>query len=279
MSIQVKRPKQLLLFGICLLIALFLGLLDYFSGYELSFSVFYLLPVWIAAWYIGLEAGVFLSLASAAIWQTSNYLAGEAFTNPAIPYWNTLTRLAFFIVVTILLTRLKRLLELERSQARIDFLTGVLNSRAFDQILVAEIQRSNRYGHLLTLAYVDIDNFKSINDDFGHSTGDRLLQIVARTIHDGLRASDHVARLGGDEFSILMPETGAEAGLSVVARIQALLENEMQKNHWSVTTSVGLVTCLKPPPSPDKLIQLADEQMYFCKRAGKDCIHSTIFTG
>jgi GGDEF domain-containing protein len=76
-----------------------------------------------------------------------------------------------------------------------------------------------------------------------------------------------------------MNETGAEAALSVVARIQSLLEEQMQKNRWPITTSIGLVTCLKPPPSTDRLIQMADEQMYFCKRAGKDCIHSTIFTG
>ncbi len=279
MSFEFKRPKPLVLFGICILIALVLGFLDYLSGYELSFSIFYLLPVWIAAWYIGLEAGVLLSWASAAIWQISNYFAGEVFTNPVTPYWNAITRLGFFIIVTILLTRLRKVLEHERSQARIDFLTEVLNSRAFDQIITDEILRSDRYGHPLTLAYMDLDNFKTINDEFGHSTGDALLRIVARIICESLRATDHVARLGGDEFAILMPETGAEAGLSVVARIHAILEEQMQKNHWSVTTSVGLVTCLKPPPSPDKLIQMADEQLYSCKRAGKDCIHSTIFTG
>jgi diguanylate cyclase (GGDEF)-like protein len=274
-----RRPKPFVLFVICLLIALVLGFLDYITGYELSFSVFYLLPVSIAAWYIGMEAGILLSWASAAIWQISNLLAGEVFTNPAIPYWNVLTRLGFFIIITVLLTRLKKALEHESSLARIDFLTGVLNSRSFDQIISAEIQRSDRYSHPLTLAYIDIDNFKAINDTKGHSTGDALLRNVGRTISEALRSTDHVARLGGDEFAILMPETGAEAGLNVVARIQALLEEQMQKNQWPVTTSVGLVTCLKPPSSPDKLIQMADEQMYSCKRSGKDCIHSTIFTG
>jgi diguanylate cyclase (GGDEF)-like protein len=278
-SFKVRRPKPLVLFGICLLIALGLGFLDYISGYELSFSIFYLLPVCFAAWYISVEAGILLSWVCAAIWQISNYLAGEVFTSPAIPYWNAVSRLGSFIVVTILLTRLKHALEHERAQARSDFLTGVLNSRAFDQLATAEIQRSARYNHPLTLAYIDLDNFKLVNDQFGHSTGDALLKSVARTISDNLRASDYIARLGGDEFAILMTETGAEAALNVIARLQALMEEQMQKNRWPITTSVGIVTCLKPPPSVDRLIQMADEQMYTCKRAGKDCIHSTIFTG
>lgn len=279
MSSIDRRPNPLVLLSICLLVALLLGFLDYITGYELSFSVFYLLPVSIAAWYIGMGAGILLSWASAAIWQISNYLAGEVFTSPVIPLWNAITRLGFFIVVTILLTRLKKALEIERSQARSDFLTGVLNSRTFDQLADAEIQRSGRYDHPLTLAYIDIDNFKAINDAFGHSTGDALLKTVARTICDNLRASDYVARLGGDEFAILMAETGAESALILVARLQALVEEQMQKNRWSVTTSIGLVTCLKPPPSTDRLIQMADEQMYVCKQSGKDCIHSTIFAG
>ncbi len=65
----------------------------------------------------------------------------------------------------------------------------------------------------------------------------------------------------------------------VVSRLQALVEEQMHKNRWPVTTSIGLVTCLKPPPSTDTLIQMADEQMYVCKRSGKDCIHSIIYTG
>ena len=267
------------MFGICLLIALVLGFLDYITGYEFSFSIFYLLPVAVAAWYIGLEAGVLVSWASAAIWQISNYFAGEVFTSPAVPFWNAVTRLGFFIVVTILFVRLRNALDHERSLARIDFLTGVLNSRAFDQIATAEIQRSGRYGHPLTLAYLDLDNFKTVNDEFGHSTGDVLLKTVAGTIGNNLRSSDYVARLGGDEFAILMTETETQAALNVVSRIQALLEVQMQKNGWLITTSVGLVTCLKPPPTADSLIQMADEQMYFCKHDGKDCIHSTIFTG
>jgi len=279
MSIQAKRLKSLVLIIVCLLIALLLGYLDYLTGYEFSFSVFYLLPISIAAWFIGVRAGILLSWASAAIWQISNYYAGEIFTSPAVPFWNAITRLGFFIVTTLLLTSLKKALEHEKSQARSDFLTGVLNSRAFDLLATAEIQRSARYGHPISLAYIDFDNFKSVNDEFGHSTGDLLLKTVSRTIYDNLRTSDYVARLGGDEFAILMTETGADAALAVVARIKALMEEQTQKNRWPVTTSIGVVTCLKPPPSTDNLIKMADEQMYFCKRAGKDCIHSTVFSG
>ncbi len=279
MSLIRLRPNKYFLFALCLLNALALGFLDYITGYELSFSVFYLLPVSVAAWYIGPEAGGLLSWICAAIWQLSNYFAGEVYSSPAIPIWNAITRLGFFIIVTILLTRLKKAIENTSAQASHDFLTGVLNSRAFDQIANAEIQRSARYGHSMSLAYIDLDNFKGVNDAYGHSTGDNLLKIVASTIGENLRVTDNIARLGGDEFAILLPETSEEAALNVLTRIHALVEGQMKKNHWPVSTSIGLVTCSKPPLSADRLIQLADEQMYICKKNGKDCIHSTIYDG
>jgi len=274
-----KRPPPFLVFSLCALIAFGLGFLDYITGYELSFLVLYLLPVSVAAWYSGREAGIIFSCTCAAIWHMSNQLAGESFSNPAIPYWNSLTRLGFFVVVSILLSQLKKVLEHERALARLDHLTSVLNSRAFDQIVTAEIQRLGRYDHPLTLAYLDLDNFKAVNDQFGHSTGDQLLKDFARAINENLRSTDHVARLGGDEFAILMTETEAEAALNVIARIQEITDVLAQDKKWPVTTSVGLVTCFKPPASSDRLIQMADEQMYLCKKNGKDCLHSTIFNG
>ena len=276
-SVTQKNIKSLLIFSFCVLIALVLGWLDYITGYELSFSVFYLLPIYLAAWYIGPKAGILLCGACAAIWQVSNIIAGEVFSNPAFPFWNAITRLGFFLIVTVLLSRLKNALDYEKSLARVDFLTGVLNSRAFDQIASTEIQRLARYSHPIALAYLDLDNFKAINDTLGHSTGDSLLKTVASAIRENLRSTDHVARLGGDEFAILMPETGEEAALTVVARVQSMIEDRVQKNHWPVTTSIGIVTCMEAPPSVDRLIQMADEQMYVCKKNGKDCIHATVF--
>lgn len=249
-----------------------LGWLDYATGYELSFAVFYLLPVVFAAWFAGRASGVIVSLVSAGVWQYSNYLAGETFSHAAIPYWNAGTRLAFFLIVTLLVTALGRALVRARAMARTDFLTGALNSRAFVQLVEAELTRQRRYPRPLTLVYLDLDNFKAVNDSLGHSAGDTLLRMVADTIGMNLRATDTVARLGGDEFALLMPETDTEAARTIVARLHATLLGEMGRREWPVTVSVGLVTCLEAPASVDALIRLADTQMYLAKQQGKNRI-------
>ncbi|MDH3496282.1 MAG: GGDEF domain-containing protein [Gemmatimonadota bacterium] len=255
-----------------------LGVLDYLTGYELSFAVFYLLPVTFAAWFSGRASGVVTSLASASVWQFSNYVAGETFSRVWIPYWNASTRLAFFLIVTLLVTRLGKTLVEARAMARTDFLTGTLNSRAFHQLADAELTRQRRYRRPLTLVYVDLDNFKTVNDSLGHSAGDALLRAVAATIATSLRATDALARLGGDEFLVLLPETDAPAARTLVDRLQTILTERVRQGDWPVTVSMGVVTCPQAPASVDALIQLADSQMYVAKQRGKNRIASTIVT-
>ncbi len=108
-----------------------LGTIDYLTGYEASFALFYLLPVSFVVWFAGKKAGFLISIIAAATWHLANSLAGELFSNPLIPYWNAATRLGFFVVVTFTLSRLKSSLEHARSLSRMDHLTGVANSRAF----------------------------------------------------------------------------------------------------------------------------------------------------
>lgn len=276
---NLARLDPLAVFGISLSLVAVLGCIDYVTGHEYSFSIFYVFPVALAAWYVNATAGNAVALFSAVVWDFSNRLAGEQFSNPAIPYWNAATRFGFFIIITSLLVQLRQVLEHERALSRTDYLSGVLNSRAFYALVAAEIERQQRHKHPFSLAYIDLDNFKSVNDRFGHTTGDELLKTVAGTIAGNSRAIDAVARLGGDEFAILLIETDANAARLTMERMQALLLAAMRPQRWPVTFSIGIVTCLAAPPSVDALVQLADEQMYLVKRDGKNNIRLSTYTG
>lgn len=111
----------------------------------------------------------------------------------------------------------------EQELARIDPLTHVSNRRAFYELAEIEIVRARRNGCPLSVAYMDVDNFKFVNDDLGHATGDLVLVTIASTLRSELRASDIVARLGGDEFAILLPETDAESAQAVLDKLRARL--------------------------------------------------------
>jgi len=239
-----------------------LGLADFATGSEISFGFLYLMPVAFAAWYVGAAGGIVISLLSAFVWFEAYALAGGTHSSPFILYWNAGTRFGFFLVVAALLAKLRGMLLHERSLSRSDFLTGVLNSRAFGEAAAAEILRAQRYPHPFTVAYVDLDNFKAVNDTMGHSVGDALLRTVAQQMRSVLRATDVVARLGGDEFAVLMPETDAAAARSGIDKLQAALLGEMERHGWQVTFSIGVVTCRTPPDSADQLISLADNLMY-----------------
>lgn len=168
--------------------------------------------------------------------------------------------------------KLQVALEKEQNMARIDFLTKVPNRRTFWEGVDTEAKRSRRYGRPMTLAYVDLDNFKQVNDIYGHQVGDDLLRAVAVTMHTIVRSTDLVARLGGDEFALLLPETNGEAANIVVNKIQAALLKAVEEHNWPVTFSFGVVTFNSPLDSVDEMIKRADDLMYEVKRGGKSAV-------
>ena len=267
-----RQPKAVVL-GLSLGSIGLLAWIDYVTGYEISFALFYLVPIGLVAWYIGPWPAVLVSVLSAASWLLANQLAGQTFSNPLIVYWNTGIRLGFFVITTLLLTALRRGLDLQRELARTDLLTGALNGRAFTEVALSEILRARRHGRPLTVAYLDLDDFKAVNDRFGHSTGDEVLQTVVSVIKATMRATDCVARMGGDEFAAIFPETDMHAARLIAARIRERISHEMRRNDWPVTMSIGIVTCREPPEAVDAVLQAVDSLMYAAKRAGKDAVH------
>lgn len=189
-------------------------------------------------------------------------------------YWGTVSNLRSREKVEKALgeseSRLKSLLAKEHELARIDPLTNVPNRRAFYEALDKERVRSLRYRRPFTIAYLDLDNFKKVNDSLGHAVGDELLVQVAAGLRTNLRASDYVGRLGGDEFAALLPETDATAAKLVLCKLRLRLLEEMKAHCWQVTFSIGAATFLDPPDSLDVIIRMADETMYAIKAHGKD---------
>lgn len=249
-----------------------LGIIDYYTGYEISFSVFYLVPVAMAAWYGEKKMAIFVSVISALTWQFSNELAGQTFHYLLIPFWNTTTRISFFFIVATLLTKLNESYNYQRNMAQTDFLTGAANPRAFYKALEMEVSRSSRYHRTFSVCYFDADNFKQINDTLGHNVGSNLLIKVVEIAKENLRATDMIARLGGDEFAILLPETDEKNVQAVVKKLRSKLLSEMQSNDWAVTFSIGVMTYVDAPGNTDEVIKLADHLMYEVKRNGKNSV-------
>ncbi len=259
------------------LCVVFVGLLDHLTGPELFFSVFYFIPIFFVNWFAGKWEGIVMSVASATIWLIADFTSGHTYSHSAIPIWNAGVRLTTFLLVATLLSSLKSGLERERELARKDPLTGVANGRYFSELAEREIRRAQRYHRPFTVVYLDLDNFKKVNDRFGHSTGDTLLLLVADTLQNNVRATDIVARLGGDEFVILLSETGPEQAKTITRKIQKLNLDAFKKNEWPVTFSMGVVTFLEPPPSVDATLKLPDDLMYAVKKSGKNAIRYEVF--
>jgi diguanylate cyclase (GGDEF)-like protein len=162
--------------------------------------------------------------------------------------------------------RLARQLE---QQAAVDSLTGCWNRRAFNERMAQEIQRAVRHHRPLSIAMIDVDHFKSVNDQWGHLLGDELLAWVGGALRAMARTTDIVGRLGGDEFVVLMPDTNPTAAVNQAIRLRHALPGDAPV---PVTLSVGIAGLDRNDPSAETLMRTADASLYEIKRSGRDGI-------
>lgn len=170
------------------------------------------------------------------------------------------------------ITQLQQELEEASSLVRHDQLTGVFNRRGLDEVLIKECARARRHQTPLSVALLDIDNFKKLNDSFGHDTGDAALVHLSRVARESLRPQDSVGRYGGEEFIILLPETALEDAVAVVTRLQRELTRHIfmhEREKTLITFSAG-VTLWQNEEAPNLTIKRADEAMYSAKKSGKN---------
>jgi diguanylate cyclase (GGDEF)-like protein len=249
-----------------------IGFLDYRAGYYMSFSLFYLIPICLVTARTGRRNGIAMSILGSAVLFGVEYVLRPLELDTPVLVWNVALRLGFFLLVTLALTELQESLKRESVLSRSDPITGLPNSRSFEEQLEAEIARARRYHRPCSLAYLDLDDFKSVNDNYGHAAGDRFLLQAARALKQSLRTTDNLARLGGDEFAILFPETGLPEARHVLERFRESIECSAEGQYGRITMSIGLVTFHRAPDTSEEAIRIADDLMYAAKRAGKNGI-------
>ncbi len=259
------------------------GAADYVTRTDLLLILFYLAPIGLGTWFASLRGGIGLAVLSAVVSTGADLLYrsrhGTLEPGATIIVWNGVMLLGSALALVLTLSALKGRLEAEELLARTDSLTRIANRRAFFEAAALELERARRHGRPLTVAYLDLDDFKHVNDRLGHAQGDALLVTVAQTLRGATRAVDAVARLGGDEFGLILPETDAATAEAILSRLRNALLAAVQHGTWQTGFSIGAAVFLVPPRDVDELTARADELMYMAKRASKGSIRIGVFEG
>ncbi len=241
---------------------------DLLTPAEVDVAFFYLFPIFIFTWFAGRRPGALAAFLCGAAYLYANLQ--QILAVPATRLWNAVLQLGFFLTFSLLIYGLKRLTEHDKALARIDMLTGAANLRGLHERAQLEIARLGRGAGPLTLALIDVDDFKAINDSFGHAAGDVVLASVAGELRKVVRSGAVIARIGGDEFALLLPDTTTEDAVRVARRFRGALARVTSDGSTPVRFSIGMATFTEPPASLDAMMQQVDELLYRVKSEGKN---------
>jgi diguanylate cyclase (GGDEF)-like protein len=261
----LERQGKTFNFVLALACVALLGAFDLSDTRNYSLTFFYLFPIALTTWFSGLYYGFAIATLCTVI-LTVDILP----LKPFVLVWNASSTFGIFIVAAILIYRVRMMLQNEQRMARTDQLTGVMNYQAFSEAVSYEILRQQRHNIPFSLGYIDLDNFKYVNDRYGHQKGNQVLKVVAACLVQHLRKTDRVARYGGDEFVVLLPETDYETAQVAIMKVRECLLGAMSSDNSAVTFSIGVVTCAQPPEDLDEVVSMADALMYEVKNSGKN---------
>lgn len=272
----IDRQPQKKLIAVGYLLFVLLAILDFLISDKMNMLIFYSIPVAIVT-FVGTRHGLALTFLSLVTWLGVNSLeimmGRESFDNP----WMTIQFVAYFLLVTAMIAAMREVIEEEKTLARRDPLTGLPNRRNFYELLDIEVRRAKRYNRPITIVYIDIDNFKDINDTKGHAEGDKVLVDVANALLRNVRDTDLAARLGGDEFAILLTEADEIAARSAAANIRRALVDALSREGGTATPTMGVVTWNSIIHTVDAMIGEADRLMYLGKADGKNIVNFRTF--
>ena len=250
--------------------------IDYFFGSNINLFVLYLIPCVLATWYIQIRYGLFFVVFAVFISYLSDIIL-KTNTNILYTSINAIARMSVFIVAVITVDKIKKLTnELERLTLT-DPLTQIGNKRAAFARGDEEIQKMKRSKLPLSILFIDLDNFKSVNDTFGHEAGDEVIAKTGATLKNIIRTTDFTARIGGDEFVVMLYDTNIKGALVTAEKIRAELEEIFSNQGYGVTSSIGAATFIKPPHSFSAALDCADSLMYKAKNTSKNAIASEVF--
>jgi len=264
----LSRRSHSVRLGLTLVAFLAVVAVLHFAPPDIHTAALFLVPISFAAWFLSPGIGwlgAFLAGIVLFAYESRRH-PGE----PGVIFLNAFLNIGMYSFFAFVIAEIRGLYEREHGLSLHDALTGLLNLRAFTGVLTLESRRLERHQDSLTLAYMDVDDFKIINDTLGHSVGDLFLRDLAATLKNTVRATDYVARLGGDEFAVLLPETNASAAHQAVSKIQESISSLIQNHRPSVSVSIGVVTFEGSADSPAEMIRMADEAMYEAKHSGKN---------
>lgn len=245
---------------------------DFFTSAEVRVFPLYFLPLMLAGWYLTRTATLLTALLATGVWAAMLYLGDQVYSQPWMWPVNVLAQGVVFLLVALLFTGLRESIRREREFARTDPLTHLPNSRSFYERVGSVLAVCRRNSEAATLAYIDLDNFKQVNDKLGHHKGDELLKEVANTMNDVLRNSDVVARMGGDEFIVLLAEADAAEAETALEKLRARISDSPQFIDNDVSVSIGAASYNLAPPDVTEMIRAADKIMYRVKAAGKNSV-------
>jgi diguanylate cyclase (GGDEF)-like protein len=188
----------------------------------------------------------------------------------ALGYITDPTDLDLLLARTRTLLEFKAYLDVCEEAAFTDHLTGLANRRRFERQLEREVNRTLRLGHPFSLLMLDIDNFKSVNDNFGHNVGDEAIRRIGRVLREETRGIDLAARIGGEEFAVLLVETELGRGLEVAERLRVAIKNMTIPSAGNITASFGVAECPSCAQTSIDLLKAADNLLYKAKGGGRD---------
>lgn len=255
-----------------------LGMFRRETNAEFSLATMALFPVLVIAWLGGKRHGLAIAALAAAVWGTGDYFTSHKFSAPWIVWANVATHFITYGLVAILAAQVRLQFDREYQNATRDILTGLQNRRAFLEVGVAEADRSKRYAHPMAVIFLDLDDFKRLNDVKGHAVGDAALKATAKALQNSLRSSDYVARLGGDEFAVLLPEAGYDEAVETGRKILASVNNALV-NFPPVGASIGVAWFEVINRTFPEMLKSADDLMYEVKEDGKRNMRSRRFPG
>lgn len=259
--------RRVLVVAGALALVLLIYLLDTEYSAVIRLSVLYLVPVLVATWFEGPIWGALCVVATVVLRMTVETSQAGVGIEGAL-----LRQIPFVIVSAIAMFGFRHMRRTQDELHRLathDHLTNVLNVGAFNERVTHELLRNRRYGRSGALLYLDLDNFKSMNDTYGHQTGDGVLRLVADALQRAVRQVDVVGRMGGDEFAVLMPETDDLVAAAAARRLNETLRAAFDGTP-AVTASIGVVSFGATPVTADDVLRRADQAMYEAKRMGKD---------
>ena len=275
----MRRPPDFLQLAIGLGLVAALTAFKLSIGHSVTIIDFMFVPVVWVGWFARARwCGYAVAVVAAGL---SVMVAVEAETHASLlaALAAGAARFALYLVVLGLLGMMRRERAGHQQAVATDQLTGAASARSFREIAATEVGRAQRHQRDLSLAYIDIDDFKAINDRLGHPEGDHVLLEVGHVMRSSVRATDTVARVGGDEFAILMPEIGAASARAVIERVRDELARLRTVDGEPVLCSIGLVTFDRPPASLKELVAAGDELLYRAKEGGKDRIEQAERSG